>query len=200
MSEQPASSSPEHTAEPNQLVKFLLEIGPLIVFALVNWQADIFWGTGAFMAATVAVLVVSRSLFGRLPIMPLVTGVFVVAFGGLTLVLQDELFIKMKPTIVNALFAAILFTGLLFGRSLLRPLFDAAFRLREPGWRILTLRWAWFFLFLALLNEVVWRSFSTSFWINFKLFGIIPLVMIFAIAQVGLLKRYEDRSGAQAAE
>src|SRR5262245_34989877 len=131
MSEQPTKGSSKPAAEPNQFVKFLLEIGPLFVFFLVNAQAGIFWGTGVFMAATVIALAVSRSLFGRLPVMPLVTGVFVMAFGGLTLALQDELFIKVKPTIVNGLFAAILFTGLLLGHSLLRPLFGEVFRLRE---------------------------------------------------------------------
>lgn len=184
-------SGPEPQFEMHQILKLLVEIGPLAVFFLVNAYKGIFWGTGAFMAATVVSLAVSRTLFGRIPSMPLVSGLFVVVFGGLTLWLQDDLFIKMKPTIVNALFAAILFGGLLFGHALLRHLFGDVFRLVESGWRHLTFRWACFFVFLAVLNEFVWRSFSTEAWVNFKVFAIMPLTMIFAVAQVGLLKRYE---------
>ena len=185
-------SEPELNA--NQFLKLLLEMGPLAVFFLTNSYKGIFWGTGTFMVATVIALTVSRALFGRVPVMPLVSGVFVLVFGGLTLLLQDELFIKMKPTIVNTLFASILFGGLLFGHSLLKQLFGEVFRLREPGWRLLTFRWACFFVGLALLNEVVWRSFSTDFWVSFKVFGIMPLTLAFAIAQVGLLKRYGETS------
>jgi intracellular septation protein len=185
-------SEPELNA--NQFLKLLLEMGPLGVFFLTNSYKGIFWGTGAFMVATIIALTASRALFGRVPVMPLVSGVFVMVFGGLTLLLQDELFIKMKPTIVNTLFASILFGGLLFGHSLLKLLFGEVFRLREPGWRLLTFRWACFFVGLALLNEIVWRSFSTDFWVSFKVFGIMPLTLAFAIAQVGLLKRYGETS------
>ena len=169
-------------------------MGPLVIFFLTNSYKGIFWGTGAFMVATVVALTTSRALFGRIPIMPMVSGFFVLVFGGLTLLLQDELFIKMKPTIVNALFATILFGGLLLGQSLLKVLFGEVFRLREPGWRLLTFRWACFFVGLSLLNEVVWRSFSTDFWVSFKVFGIMPLTLAFALSQIGLLKRYSERS------
>jgi intracellular septation protein len=185
-------SEPELSA--NQFLKLLLEMGPLAVFFLTNSYKGIFWGTGTFMVATVIALTVSRALFGRVPVMPLVSGFFVLVFGGLTLLLQDELFIKMKPTIVNTLFASILFGGLLFGYSLLKQLFGEVFRLREPGWRLLTFRWACFFVGLALLNEIVWRSFSTDFWVSFKVFGIMPLTLAFALSQIGLLKRYSERS------
>jgi intracellular septation protein len=178
------------TASP-QLLKLVVELGPLIVFFLTNARAGIFWGTGSFIVATIAALIASRILFGRVATMPLVTGLFVLVFGGLTLWLHDELFIKLKPTIVNSLFAAALFGGLLGGRSLLKYLFSDVFRLTEEGWRKLTFRWAFFFLVLAALNEVVWRCFSTDTWVTFKVFGIMPLTMIFAISQIGLLKRYE---------
>jgi intracellular septation protein len=175
-------------------LKLLVEVGPLVVFFVMNARAGIFWGTGAFMVAIVISLIASRILFGRVPVMPLVTGVFVLVFGGLTLWLQDEQFIKIKPTLVNALFAGALFTGLLAGRSLLKIVFGEVFRLTDEGWRKLTLRWAFFFTFLAVLNEVVWRSFSTDVWVSFKVFGIMPLTMIFAIAQMGLLKQHEPRA------
>ncbi|HEX7073379.1 MAG TPA: septation protein A, partial [Hyphomicrobiaceae bacterium] len=128
---------------------------------------------------------------GRIPVMPLVSGIFVVAFGALTLILHDAVFIKLKPTIVNALFSIILFGGLLLDRPLLRPLMGDMFQLTDRGWVILTVRWACFFAFLAVLNEIVWRNFSESFWISFKIWGIMPLTMAFALAQMGILKRYQ---------
>ena len=175
----------------DQLLKLAVEVGPLVVFFAVNARAGIFWGTGVFMVATIISLIASRILFGRIPVMPLVTGVCVMVFGGLTLWLQDDHFIKIKPTIVNALFAGALFIGLVAGQSLLRVVFGEVFRLTDEGWRKLTLRWACYFTFLAVLNEVVWRSFSTDTWVSFKVFGVMPLTMAFAIAQVGLLRQYE---------
>jgi len=175
----------------HQLMKLLLELGPLLVFFVVNAQAGIYWGTGCFVVATITALVTSKLMHGTIPTMPLVSGFFVIVFGGLTLWLQDDLFIKMKPTIVNSLFAILLFGGLAYGKSWLKYLFGEAFRLTEEGWRVLTFRWACFFVVLAILNEVVWRNSSTEFWISFKLFGIMPLTMLFAIAQIGLLKKHE---------
>ena len=177
--------------DPNQLYKLLLEAGPLVVFFVTNAYAKIFWATGAFMIATTIALVVSRVVFKRIPLMPLVGGVFVLGFGAVTLALQDEFFIKIKPTVVNLMFASILFVGLMFGQSLLKYLFGEVFQLQERGWRLLTFRWACFFIFLAILNEFIWRSFSTDFWAGFKLFGVMPITMVFAISQVGLLKKYE---------
>lgn len=173
-----------------QLMKFLVELGPLVVFFIVNSRAGIFWGTGCFIAATIASLIASRFLFGRIPVMPLVSGVVVLVFGGLTLWLQDELFIKLKPTIVNSIFAAVLFGGLLLGKSLLRYLFGDVFSLDEEGWKKLTFRWACFFVFLAILNEFAWRLLTTDQWVTFKVFAIMPITMAFAISQVGLLQRH----------
>lgn len=194
MNDQPANTSPEAGVDGRQILKLLVEIGPLVIFFAINARAGIFWGTGAFMVATLASLIASRVLFGRVATMPLVTAFFVIVFGGLTLWLQDELFIKMKPTIVNALFAVVLIGGLAAGRPLLKQLFGDVFRLTEEGWHKLTFRWALFFVSLAVLNEIVWRSFSTDDWVSFKAFGIMPLTMVFAISQLGLLKRYEDNS------
>ncbi|MHA1574127.1 MAG: septation protein A [Alphaproteobacteria bacterium] len=194
MTDEPHKNDSQPQDLRGQLLKLLVEVGPLVVFFVMNARAGIFWGTGGFMVAIVISLIASRILFGRVPVMPLVTGVFVLVFGGLTLWLQDEQFIKIKPTLVNALFAGALFTGLLVGRSLLKIVFGEVFRLTDEGWRKLTFRWACFFTFLAVLNEVVWRSFSTDVWVSFKVFGIMPLTMIFAIAQMGLLKQHEPRA------
>jgi intracellular septation protein len=185
------TSPAEPEFDRKQVIKLLVELGPLVVFFVGNSRFGIFAGTAAFMVATLIALVVSRVLLGRIPTMPLVSGFFVIVFGGLTLWLQDDQFIKLKPTIVNGLFAAILFAGLAADKSFLKVVFGDVFRLTEDGWRKLTLRWGLFFIVLALLNEIVWRSFSTDFWVSFKVFGIMPITMIFAIAQVGLLKRHE---------
>jgi intracellular septation protein len=187
-----ATSKPETaSATQSQLLKLAVEVGPLVVFFIVNARAGIFWGTGVFMVATIASLIASRFMFGRIPVMPLISGACVVVFGGLTLWLQNDHFIKIKPTIVNALFAVALFGGLLAGHSLLKVVFGEVFRLNEDGWRKLTLRWACFFTFLAVLNEVVWRTVSTDTWVSFKVFAIMPLTMIFALSQIGLLRAHE---------
>ena len=187
-----ATSKPETaSATYMQLLKLAVEVGPLVVFFIVNARAGIFWGTGVFMVTTIVALIASRFMFGRIPVMPLISGACVIVFGGLTLWLQDDHFIKIKPTIVNALFAVALFGGLLAGHSLLKVVFGEVFRLNEDGWRKLTLRWACFFTFLAVLNEVVWRTVSTDTWVSFKVFAIMPLTMIFALSQIGLLKAHE---------
>lgn len=182
----------------NPFVKLALELGPLIVFFIANSRGDLFIATGAFMAATVVALTVSWILMRRLPVMPLVSGAVVLIFGGLTLALQDELFIKLKPTIVNLLFAAALFAGYALNKPLLAIVFDQAFDLTHRGWMKLSLRWAWFFVFLAIVNEVVWRTQTTDFWVAFKVWGIMPITMIFAMAQAPLLQRYS--AGDAAAE
>lgn len=198
-----ADSAQEPQFDKQQGLKLLVELGPLVAFFLVNWQAGkfledpkhaIFYATGTFMAATVLALIASRYLFRKVAVMPLITAVFVIVFGGLTLYLQDEQFIKMKPTIVNSIFSGLLFAGLATNRIFLKMVFGDVMRLTEPGWRILTFRWAAFFAFLALLNEFVWRFYTTDTWVAFKVFGIMPLTMVFAMAQIGLLKKYEPES------
>ena len=174
----------------NPLVKLALEAGPLAVFFIANNRFDIFTATAAFMVAIIIALIGNWLLERRLPVMPLVTAGFVLVFGGLTLALQDDLFIKLKPTIVNLLFAGALFAGLFMGRPLLRYVFEAAFRLDDAGWRILTIRWAWFFVALAILNEIVWRNFSTDAWVSFKTFGIMPITIIFTLSQLPLINRH----------
>jgi intracellular septation protein len=171
-------------------LKLVLEMGPLVLFFLINRQRGIFDATAVFMVAVVASLLVMRRLTGRLPIMPLVSAVVVLVFGGLTVWLKDDLFIKLKPTIVNTMFGVILLGGLAFGRSLLSIVLDSVFRLTDEGWRKLTFRWALFFFVLAGLNEVVWRTQETEFWVNFKVFGIMPLTLVFALAQMPLIMRH----------
>src|ERR1700761_9825417 len=176
--------------QPHPLFKLATELGPLIVFFVANAKANLFVATGAFMVAIVAAMVASYVVTKHVPIMALVTGVIVIVFGTLTLVLHDETFIKLKPTIIYGLFAAVLGGGLLFGRSFIAIMFDQMFNLTPEGWRALTLRWALFFLALAVLNEIVWRTQTTNFWVDFKVFGVTPLVMIFAMTRMPLIKRY----------
>ncbi|GJD31691.1 Intracellular septation protein [Methylobacterium adhaesivum] len=183
-------------------LKLVLELGPLVIFFLGNAYAErfgvsadqkLFVATGVFIAATVVALAIHFALVRRLPIMPLVSGVVVVVFGGLTLALQDKTFIMMKPTIVNTLFGLVLLGGLAFGKSLLSVVLDSMFALTDEGWRKLTFRWGLFFLVLAAINEVVWRTQTEDFWVSFKVFGIMPLTILFALAQTPLLLRHERK-------
>ncbi|HHG89111.1 MAG TPA: septation protein A [Devosia sp.] len=173
-----------------QLLKLALELGPLVLFFVVNARADIFAATAWFMGAMVLSLSLSWVLLKRVAVMPLVTGAMVLVFGGLTLYLQDDTFIKMKPTIVNVLFGGVLLGGLVFGHSLLKYVFGEVYKLQEKGWSILTLRWGVFFFALAVLNEIVWRNFTTDQWVSFKVWGIMPITIVFSMLQMKLLSRY----------
>lgn len=173
-----------------QLIKLGLELGPLAVFFFVNAKADIFAATAWFMGAMVVSLALSWFIMKRVAVMPLVTGVVVLIFGGLTLWLQDDTFIKMKPTIVNSLFGAVLLGGLLFGQSLLKYVFGEVYKLRPEGWLIMTVRWGVFFFVLAGLNEIIWRNFPTDMWVAFKVWGIMPLTLVFSMFQLPLLSKY----------
>ena len=173
-----------------QLIKMALELGPLVVFFIVNSRADIFVGTAWFMVAMVLSLVLSWLLLKKIALMPLVTGVVVLIFGGLTRWLHDETFIKMKPTVINSLFGAVLLGGMLFRLSLLKYVFGDVYKLKPEGWTVLTLRWGLFFFFLAVLNEVVWRTQSTDFWVAFKVWATMPLTIVFAALQLPVLSKY----------
>jgi intracellular septation protein len=172
-------------------LKLALDVGPLILFFVGNARWGIFAATGVFMAAIVIALIVSYALTRRLPIMALVSAVIVMVFGGLTLVLHDETFIKVKPTIIYSLFAFTLMFGFLFRKPLLEIVFDSMFSLTEEGWRKLTARWMAFFFAMAVLNEIVWRTQTTDVWVSFKLFGAVPLTFVFAALQYPLLMKYE---------
>jgi len=174
----------------NPILKLTLDVGPLVLFFVANSRFGIFGATGAFMAAVVAALLVSYTMTRQWPIMPVVTAIVVLVFGGLTLALHDETFIKLKPTIIYVLFGGILLGGYILEKPFLAILFDSMFHLTPEGWRKLTLRWALFFLALAVLNEAIWRTQSTDFWVNFKLFGFVPITFVFVALQYPLLMRY----------
>jgi intracellular septation protein len=192
-----------------QIIKMALELGPLVVFFIVNAKGEdilaafpvlnqwftqpIIFATAVFMVAMLLSLALTWLLLKRIAVMPLITGVVVVVFGGLTLYFQDATFIKMKPTITNTLFGVTLLGGLLFRQSLLKYVFGDVYKLQSEGWLKMTLRWGLFFLFLAVLNEVIWRSQSTDFWVAFKVWATMPLTVVFAMLQLPLLNKYGIR-------
>ena len=174
----------------NSLLRLVIEFGPLVAFFAANAGYGIYVATGVFMVVSVFTLGLAYIRTRHIPTLPLVSGAIVLVFGGLTLYLQDEIFIKLKPTIVNLLFAVAIFGGLVGGKNYVRSLMGAMVPLSEEGWRILAMRWAWFFLTMAGINELVWRNFSTDIWVAFKVFGFLPLTIIFVLGQAPLIKRY----------
>jgi intracellular septation protein len=189
-----------HKSVPKPAIKLALELGPLALFFVTNYKFGIFPATGVLMVSVLAALAVSYYLTRRLPVMPVVTAVAVTIFGALTFLLHDEIFIKLKPTIVNSLFGVTLLGALAFGKPLLPVVLDSVMHLSEEGWRKLTLRWGIFFFVLAALNEIVWRTQTTDFWAGFKAFGIMPLTVLFALSQVPLIMRYEVKPSEEKTE
>jgi intracellular septation protein len=187
------TSAPARRKALNPMVKLVLELGPLALFFAVYSKLGIFAATGVLMAGVVVTLGVSYAMLRRIPIMPLVTAAIVLIFGSLTLVFHDETLIKIKPTVLYLLFGVALFVGLAIRKPLLKVLFDGALHVTEEGWRILTWRWAFFFLALAVLNEIVWRTQTTDLWVKFKTFGFMPLTLLFALAQAPLIMRTEAK-------
>ena len=180
----------------NPILKLVLDIGPLVLFFAANAKFGIYVATGSFMVAVLIALAVSYVMTRHIAVMPLVTAAIVLVFGGLTLFLHDDLFIKLKPTIIYVLFGGTLLVGLALGKPLLGLLFESVFHLTEEGWRKLTWRWALFFLLLAIVNEIVWRTQTTDFWVSFKLFGVVPLTFVFGALQYPLLVKYSvDKKG-----
>ena len=170
-------------------VKLFFEVIPLIVFFLVNSYYGIYQATLYFMIASVVAVPIAWYIDKKIPWMPIVTGIFILFFGGLTLFFHDENFIKFKPTIINTVFATILLIGLKYNKLFLKMAMSRAFQLQEETWKKLTLRWSCFFIFLALINEFIWRTQTTDFWVSFKVFGILPLTLTFAILQLPLITK-----------
>jgi intracellular septation protein len=190
--------------KPDPMLKIALDMGPLVIFfgtyawaksdALEAGATDIkriVYATTALMIATAVSLIASRILLKRIPLMPMVTGVFVLIFGSLTIYLRNPTFIYIKPTILYLMFASALAGGLFLRKLLLKNLLSEAMQMQDEGWRILTQRWIGFFLMLAILNEAVWRNFPEATWVAFKSFGVMPLSIIFMAAQISLIMKYQ---------
>ena len=173
------------------IYKLLIDIGPLAVFFIFYTRNGLQASILPFMIATVISVLFSYILEKKIPVMPTIGAAIVLLFGGLTIYFDNEVFFKMKPTIINVLFALILYAGMLFNKPLLKYLLWAALKLEEEGWKILTQRWIGFFFALAILNEIVWRTQSTDVWVNFKVFGILPITFIFTMTQFPLIKKYQ---------
>jgi len=168
----------------------VVEYGPIAAFFIAYSLADLFVATASIMVATALALALSYIMERRIPMMPLITAGIIGVFGGLTLWLQDETFIKMKPTIIQVIIGTVLYSGLLTKRLFLKSLMGAAWHITDEGWRVLTVRFALFFFLMGALNEVVWRTQSTDLWVNFKVFGLMGLTIVFILTQLPLLKRF----------
>ncbi len=190
-----AKAPPSRTIDPT--LKLLLELGPLGCFFVASWRYGLHVATGVLMVGVVVTLAASYALTRRLPIMPVVTAVAVLFFGALTFYFDNPVFIKIKPTVINCIFGTALLGGLAFGKPLLPVVLDSALHLDETGWRKLTFRWGIFFFALAVLNEIVWRTQSDVFWTGFKVFGTMPLTIVFALSQVPLIMRHELKPAAK---
>ena len=175
-----------------QIRKLLLDMGPLFLFFAVFQYAGIFAATGIFMVAAVLSVAIGWHLEKKLSPIPLITAILVLIAGGLTLYLRNDVFIKMKPTVLYVIFGATLLGGLRFNRLFIKYVFAEAFDLTDQGWRGLTWRWGIFFLILAALNEAVWRSTSTATWVSFKVWGIVGLIFLFALAQTPFLLKHHN--------
>ena len=174
----------------NHKLKLFLDFSPLAGFFLAYRFAGLLAATGVLMVCTLVSLAVTYAKERRVALMPLVSGVMVTILGGLTLYLHNDTFIKIKPTIVNLLFASVLLGGLYFRKSMFKYVLGHAMQLEEKGWQQLSLRWGLFFIFLAMLNEFIWRNFPTDFWVDFKVFGMFSLTMLFTLLQLPLIKKY----------
>lgn len=175
-------------------LKLALDLGPLLIFFAANAVFGIFTATAVFMVAMLIVIATGIAIERKISPMPLITGGLVLVFGGLTLWLSNDIFIKIKPTILYAIFAAVLLGGLAFGRLFIKLLLGQTLRVSDAAWRTLTWRWAIFFVALALLNEIVWRNVSTNTWVAFKVWAIFPLTLLFAMAQAPFIARHQIES------
>jgi intracellular septation protein len=173
-----------------QSVKFALDMGPLLVFFVMYRSMGIIPATASLIACTMFSLAITYVMEKRISPVPLISGLAVTIFGGMTIFFANDLFIKIKPTLVNLIFSAILLGGVYYKKPMIKYVFAGAMELTEEGWRILSIRWGVFFIFLAILNEIIWRNFSESFWVDFKVFGMLSLTVIFTLCQLTLVKKY----------
>jgi intracellular septation protein len=194
------TSTPAPRPQLNPALKIAFDLGPLLVFYVVYLRFDFFAATAAIMVVTLIVLAVTYALTRRLPIMPLVVAIVVLVFGGLTIVLHDETFLKLKLTIIYAMFGSVLLGGLAFGKSLLRVAFDSALHLTDEGWRRLTLRASLFCFGIAVVNEIIRLTQSTNVWVNFKVLGVGGLTLVFFAAQYRLFTKYAASDATEATE
>ena len=171
--------------------KILIDIGPLAIFFIFYTRGNLQSAILPFMIATIIAVLFSYIIDKKIPIMPTVGAGIILVFGGLTIYFDNEIFFKMKPTIINIIFACILYGGEFFKKPLLKLLLGKTLKLQSKGWSILTKRWVGFFLALAILNEIIWRTQSTDLWVNFKVFGILPITFIFTMTQFSLIKKYQ---------
>ena len=175
-------------SSPNWL-KPSVEYGPIIVFFVAYYTGDLFTATAAIMAATAIAISVSYIYERKVPMMPLLTAIVIGVFGGLTLWLKDDMFIKMKPTIIQAIFGLVLLVGLVSGKLFLKSVMGQMWKINDLAWRTLTVRFSCYFFAMAIINELVWRTQSTDFWVNFKVFGLMGLTFVFIISQIGFIQR-----------
>ena len=176
------------------IIKFVTDFGPLLIFFIIyfNNENDLKLAIPPFIIATLISLIVIYFLEKRIPMVPLTSGFLITFFGGLTLYFDNKIFFYMKPTIINLLFAAVLFFGRFFTQKpLLKIFFQNAFNLEDEGWKKLSYRWIGFFIFVAALNEIVWRTQSEIFWVNFKVWGLLPISFLFALSQFPLINKYK---------
>jgi intracellular septation protein len=186
-----SDTAADKPSEKRQLLRLVLEIGPLAILFIANAKLGLLTAPAIFIPATIVAVAVSWWLERRVPIMPLLGGVFVGLFGGLTLYFQEDLFIKIKPTVMNLGFAAVLAIGLVAKRNPLKILLGAALDLTDEGWRLLSVRWMAYFLVMAVVNEIAWRTLSTDAWVSVKVFGYLPAALLFTMAQVPALMRHQ---------
>jgi len=173
------------------LIKFFLDLGPLIIFYLIYKKYGISYAILPLIVATIISVFIVYRIDKKIPTIPILGAVIVTIFGGLTLFFDNKVFFYMKPTIVNLIFAVILLYGeIILKKPLLKNLFEGSIKMTDEGWNILNRRWLYFFIFLALLNEIIWRTQSEEFWVQFKVFGLIPITVIFTIMQVSLIQKY----------
>ena len=176
------------------IIKFIADFGPLLVFFTIyfNNENDLKTAIPPFIIATLIALMVIYFLEKRIPMVPLISGILITFFGGLTLYFDNKIFFYMKPTIINLLFASVLFFGKFFTKKpLLKIFFQNALNLEDEGWKLLSYRWIYFFIFVAIVNEIVWRTQSEAFWVNFKVWGLLPISFLFAASQVPLINKYK---------